>query len=161
MKQSIVFWYAARVKYRTEKKIKHFLEQRGIEHYIPFQDDKPVIPCVVFIRTDYQQALALPVASGYTISYLYDANTKKFQVISDKQMKDFMFLQDFSDKTFILPNPENLRGGEKVRVIAGEFAGIEGELYRIKGHKRVVVRLGNLGAVATTYIPKEHWESIC
>jgi transcription antitermination factor NusG len=160
MKQSIVYWYAARVKYQTEKKIKNFLEKRGIEHYIPFQEGKPLIPCVVFIRTDYQQALALPVESGQTISYIYDTDSKKFQVIPDKQMRDFMFLQDFSDKTFILPDPENLKGGERVRVIAGEFAGIEGELYRIRGHKRVVVRLQGLVSLATTYIPREFLERI-
>jgi transcription antitermination factor NusG len=160
MKQRIVFWYAAHVKYQTEKKIKQFLEQKGIQHYIPLQDDKPVIPCVVFIRTDHRQALALPVESGYTISYINDADTKKFQVISDKQMKDFMFLQDFSDKTILLTHPEDLKGGERVRVIGGEFAGIEGELYRIQGHKRVVVRLGGFGAVATTYIPRENLERI-
>jgi transcription antitermination factor NusG len=72
-----------------------------------------------------------------------------------------MFLQDFSDKTFILPNPENLQGGEKVRVIKGEFAGIEGELYRIKGHKRVVVKLEGLASLAMgNYIAKECLERI-
>jgi transcription antitermination factor NusG len=160
MKQSIVSWYVARVKYRTEKKIKNFLEEKGIEHYIPFQEGKPVIPCVVFIRTDYPQAIALPMESGYSISYIYDTDTKKFQVIPDKQMQDFMFLQDFSEKTILLTHPEDLQGGEKVRVIGGEFAGIEGELYRIQGHKRVVVRLGRLASIATTYIPKEHLERI-
>ncbi|MDR0681048.1 MAG: UpxY family transcription antiterminator [Dysgonamonadaceae bacterium] len=161
MKRSIVSWYAARVEYRTEKKIKQFLEAKGIEHYIPFQEGKPVIPCMVFIRTDYRQALTLSEESGYAISYIYDAVTKKFQAISDKQMQDFMFLQDFADKTFILPNPENLQGGERVRVIAGEFAGIEGELYRIRGHKRVVVRLEGLVSLAMgSYIAKECLEWI-
>jgi hypothetical protein len=37
-------------------------------------------------------------------------------------------LQDFSDKTIVLPDPEKLQGGERVRVIKGEFAGVEGEL---------------------------------
>jgi transcription antitermination factor NusG len=69
-------------------------------------------------------------------------------------------LQGILEKTFILQDPENLKGGEKVRVIKGEFAGVEGELYRIKGHKRVVVRLGDDVAVATTYIPKECLEKI-
>jgi hypothetical protein len=101
----------------------------------------------------YRQAIALPVESGYVISYIYDTDMKKFQVIPDKQMRDFLFLQDFSDKAFILPNPEGLKGGERVRVIAGE-------LYRIRGHKRVVVRLGSLGAVATTYIPRECLEKV-
>jgi transcription antitermination factor NusG len=82
------------------------------------------------------------------------------QVIPDEQMRQFLFLQNFSDRTFFLPNPENLRGGERVKVVGGEFAGVEGELYRIKGHKRVVVKLGNSLAVATSYIAKEHLERV-
>jgi transcription antitermination factor NusG len=160
MKQSYVQWYVAKVKYQTERKIKQYLETKRIEHYIPMQDDKPVLPCLVFIRTDRDQALSLPTESGYMISYLYDPDTSRLQVIPDKQMQDFKFLQDFSDKTIVLPNPEKLQGGEKVRVIKGEFTGVEGELYRIKGHKRVVVKLGGLVSLATTYIPKECLERI-
>jgi transcription antitermination factor NusG len=119
-----------------------------------------MVPYVVFTRKNYELPLFLSVEYGYTIDYLYNPDTKKFQIISEKQMQDFMFLQDFSDRTFILPNPENLQGGERVRVTGGEFAGVEGELYRIKGHKRVVVRLENMGAVATNYVAKEHLSKI-
>jgi hypothetical protein len=39
-------------------------------------------------------------------------------------------------------------------------AGIEGELIRIKGHKRVVVRLEGLFSLATTYIPSSFLERL-
>jgi transcription antitermination factor NusG len=160
MKQSIVHWYAGRVKYQTEKKIKNYLEKKGIEHYIPLQEEKPVIPCLVFICTDYDKALSLPKESGYTIDYLYDVNTKKFQIIPDKQMQDFMFLNDFEENTFRIENG-NMKPGERVRVIKGEFEGIEGELIRIRGHKRVVVRIEGLFSVVTgNYIAKECLEWI-
>jgi transcription antitermination factor NusG len=160
MKRSFAHWYAARVKYQTERKIKTYLEEKGIQHYIPFHKDKPVIPSLVFICTDYEQACSLPEESGFSLSYLYDAATKKFQVIPDKQMQDFMFLLDFADTTFRLEDPAHLKRGEKVRVVKGEFAGIEGELHRIRGHKRVVVRLEGLVSLATSYIPKEYLERI-
>jgi transcription antitermination factor NusG len=160
MKQGFVYWYVARVKYRTEKKIKNFLEKEGIQHYIPLRNGKPVIPCVVFIRTDYQRALSLPQESGYSITYLYNVDTKKFQVIPDKQMQDFMLLLNYSETTFRIDNPD-MKRGERVRVLKGEFAGIEGELIRIRGHKRVVVRLeGLFSMVAGNYIPKEYLERI-
>jgi transcription antitermination factor NusG len=160
MKQSYIHWYVAKVKYRTEKKIQQHLETSGIEHYIPLQDEKPVLPCLVFIRASHDRALSLPEETGCTISFLYDAETKQMQIIPDKQMLDFIFLSNFSDKTFILPHPEKLQGGEKVRIIKGEFAGIEGEIYRIKGHKRVVVRLGELASVAMEYVARECLERI-
>jgi transcription antitermination factor NusG len=54
-----------------------------------------------------------------------------------------------------------MKPGERVRVIKGEFEGIEGELIRIRGHKRVVVRIEGLFSVATgSYIAKECLEKI-
>jgi transcription antitermination factor NusG len=122
--------------------------------------DRQVLPGILFIRIDYTQALLLSKACGDKITYLRDSATGKFQVIEDKALADFRFLQDFADKTFVLPEPEKLQGGEKVRIVRGEFAGIEGEIYRIRGHKRVVVRLSGLAAVATTYVPREFLEKI-
>jgi transcription antitermination factor NusG len=160
MKRSFAQWYAARVKYQTEKKIKNYLEEKGIQHYIPLQEEKPVIPCLVFIRTDHEQALSLSKESSYAIDYLHDVNTKKFQVIPDKQMRNFMLLNDFTENTFRIDGT-SMKPGERVRVIKGEFEGIEGELIRIRGHKRVVVRIEGLFSVATgSYIAKECLERI-
>jgi transcription antitermination factor NusG len=170
MEQSTVHWYAARVKYRTEKMLKDFLEEKAIKHFIPFekifreqngkriQSEKPVISCLIFVNTDYMTALSIPDSSGYSVSYIYNSDTRMFQVIPDKQMQDFMFLLDFSG-TIIIPNT-SLKRGDRVRVIKGDFLGIEGELVRVKRHKRVVVRLEGLFSVATTYIPGEYLEKI-
>jgi len=81
--------------------------------------------------------------------------------ISDKDMEKLIFLQRFAGKFFYLPNPEKLQGGEKVKVTGGDYTGIEGEIYRLKGHKRLVVRLSNIVSVAMNeYIAKENLERI-
>jgi transcription antitermination factor NusG len=164
-------WYAARVRYRTEKRIKTFLEQEKIEHFIPLKQDVrqkrgkmikmeiPEIPCLVFIKTNYRTAVSIPQQSGFSMSYVRNLETKDFQIIPDKQMKDFMFLLDYSNDTFRVEN-SSLRRGDKVRVVKGEFAGIEGELIRFKGHKRVVVRLEGVFSLVTTYIPGSFIERI-
>ncbi|MDR0506103.1 MAG: UpxY family transcription antiterminator [Dysgonamonadaceae bacterium] len=164
-------WYAARVKYRTEKKIQVGLEERGIKHFIPFHKvmierngrkkkvEKPVIACLIFVYTDYQTALSLPDDLQFSITYMRNLETKRFLTVPEKQMQDFMFLLDLSSTTMRIKN-EDLRRGDRVRVIKGDFAGIEGELIRIKGHKRVVVRLEGLFSLATTYIPSEYLEKI-
>jgi transcription antitermination factor NusG len=164
-------WYAGRVKYRTEHKIKAFLEKENVKHYIPFtkvvverngkkkQEEKPALSCFVFIHTTHRRLLSLPTESGYNISYIRNNETKKIQVIPDKQMQDFMFLLDFSGNTLKIEST-NLKRGDRVRVIKGPFAGIEGELIRIKGHKRVVVRLEGVFSLVTTYIPGECLERL-
>jgi transcription antitermination factor NusG len=164
-------WYAARIKYQTEKIIKVWLGEKEIEHFIPFhtvvmerngkriKKEKPLITGLLFVRTDYRTALSLPKESKMSISYLRNLETKKLLIVPDKQMQDFMFLLDFSKTTIRIEN-NNLRKGDRVRVIKGDFAGIEGELIRVKGHKRVVVRLEGLFSLATTYIPGEYLERI-
>ena len=164
-------WYTAKTQYSIEKKIKKQLEGLGIEHFIPFRTvliekqgkkvkvEKPIIPNYIFVHADRDTCLSLVNTHGLSMSYLRDLETRQLLVIPDKQMQDFMFLLDFSEEAVQVLN-ENLRSGDRVRVIKGEFSGIEGELVRIKGHKRVVVRLEGLFSLATTYIPGAFLEKI-
>jgi transcription antitermination factor NusG len=164
-------WFAAKAKYQTEKKIKAYLDERGVEHFIPFRavvverngkkirKEKPLVPGLLFIRADYPNALLIANESKIKFSYLRNLETQKLLIVPDKQMQDFIFLSDFSETAVQLTN-ENLQKGDHVRVIKGEFAGIEGELIRVKGHKRVVVRLEGLFSLATTYIPGSYLERI-
>ncbi len=164
-------WYAAKTRNNSEKKVKSLLEKLNVEHFLPLRKTlserngkkvhvvKPLVSNLVFIHTDFKTALSLVNDSRLPMSYMIDHVTKSLLVVPDKQMQDFMFLLDFSEEAVQVSN-ENLRRGDRVRVIKGEFAGIEGELVRIKGHKRVVVRLEGLFSLATTYIPGSFLEKI-
>ena len=163
-------WYVANTC-RQEKKIKQRLDSMGIENFIPFQQiarkihgvDKlievPVIPNLVFIHTTLKTCMSLIQEYAFDMRYLRDLETGNFLIVPDKQMNDFMFLFDFSKEMVEVVN-ENLKKGDKVRVIKGDFAGIEGELIRVKGHKRVVVRLEGVVSLATAYIPGSFLEKI-
>lgn len=163
-------WYVANTC-RQEKKIKQRLDNMGIENFIPFQQiarkihgvDKlievPVIPNLVFIHTTFKSCMSLIQEYAFDMRYLRDRETGNFLIVPDKQMNDFMFLLDFSKEMVEVVN-ENLKKGDKVRVIKGDFAGIEGELIRVKGHKRVVVRLEGVVSLATAYIPGSFLEKI-
>ena len=163
-------WYVANTC-RQEKKIKQRLDSMGIENFIPFQQiarkihgvDKlievPVIPNLVFIHTTLKTCMSLIQEYAFDMRYLRDRETGNFLIVPDKQMNDFMFLLDFSKEMVEVVN-ENLKKGDKVRVIKGDFAGIEGELIRVKGHKRVVVRLEGVVSLATAYIPSSFLEKM-
>jgi len=164
-------WYAAKVKYQTERKMKTWLDEQTIENFIPFRTilierngrkikrEKPIIPGLLFIRTNYSTACNLPDGSRIKMFFMRNLENHKLLIVPDKQMQDFMFLLDFSESALRLDN-SNLKHGDRVRVIKGDFAGIEGELIRIKGHKRVVVRLEGLFSLATAYIPSAYLEKI-
>ena len=167
----MLFWFAAKVKYQTEKKVKAYLDERQVENFIPFrkvvlerngkrvEKEKPVVPGLLFIRTDPATVLSIANESKTKFSYLKNLETKKLLIIPDKQMEDFIFLLRFSETAVQIEN-SHLQKGDRVRVVQGEFAGIEGELIRIKGHKRVVVRLEGLFSLATTYIPSGYLEKV-
>jgi len=165
-------WYAAKIKNQSERKVKRWLDERAIENYIPFhsiliersgrkfKSEKPIVPGLVFIRTEYHSAYALLTDAREKMLFLRNLENHQLLIVPDKQMQDFMFLLDLSEATQRIEN-ENLRRGDRVRVIKGTFAGIEGELVRIGGHKKVVVRLEGLFSLAVpTYIPNAHLEKI-
>ncbi|MDR1544262.1 MAG: UpxY family transcription antiterminator [Prevotellaceae bacterium] len=164
-------WYAAKIKSHTERKLKKWLAEREVEHFIPFHNvvierngrrfrkEKPWISGLIFIRAEQQDALKIQQESIVKMFFLMKKETKTPRIIPNKQMQDFMFMLDFSDTTIKIDNT-NFKQGDRVRVIKGGFAGIEGELIRIKGHKRVVVRLEGLFSLATTYIPPSFLEKI-
>ena len=80
-------------------------------------------------------------------------------IVPDKQMEDFMFLLDFSPEGIEVLN-KDLKRGDKVRVIKGPLQGLKGELVRLRGHKRVVIRLDGVASLATSYIPGSFLERI-
>lgn len=74
-------------------------------------------------------------------------------------MRDFMFLLDFSDST-VEVSTKKLKRGRSGKSNQRSAIGLEGELLRIKGHKRVIVRLEGVVSVATSYIPGSFLEKI-
>ena len=170
-KYNRICWYVAKSKNCSSVRIKEKLETLGIEYFLPLRKTiterngkkvtvtKPIALNLVFIHTDFKTALSLVNDYSFPMNYMIDTITKTLLVVPDKQMEDFMFMMNFPDDSIYISN-ENLRRGDRVRVIQGEFAGIEGELVRIKGHKRVVVRLEGLFSLATTYIPGAYLEKI-
>ena len=98
---------------------------------------------MIFIHATQQErmeALTLPSISRYMV--LRGEHVPA--VIPDAQMKQFMFMVDYSEETiemFLSP----LEPGQAVKVIKGPLAGLEGELMEIDGKSKVVVRLDLLG----------------
>lgn len=164
-------WFAIRTRNHFDRLVKSRLDEAGVECYLPTSMQEriyngckrrvelPLIPNVVFVRVapnscyDILNELSLPAR------YILDRAEKCPAPISDKQMSDFRFLAEMpSDYLSLIDMP--LAAGDRVRVISGPMQGLEGELIRIKGHRRVVVRLNDVISIATTYIPPAMLEKI-
>lgn len=164
-------WYAAYTRVNQELLIKKKLDELGIENYLPQEEQMRETPLgrkkirvilihgLIFVRTDKATSFSLLNDYMLNIVYLKDRENRHSLIIPDKQMEDFMFLLDFSTDGVEVLN-KDLKRGDRVKVVKGPLQGLEGELVRLKGHKRVIVRLDGVVSIATSYIPGSFLEKI-
>ena len=164
-------WYVAHTRVNQELFIKKKLDELGIENFLPCEEHVRETPLgrkmirvllihgMIFIRTDKATSFSLINEYALNIIYLKDIEGHHTLIAPDKQMEDFMFLLDFSPDGVEILN-KDLKRGDKVRVIKGPLQGLKGELVRLRGHKRVVIRLEGVASIATSYIPGSFLERI-
>ena len=167
-------WYAIRVTYNRELKVKEDLDARGITCFVPMQYRreerngqmvKRLVPSVhnlIFIHltpsemTDYKRSTALP------IRYIMNRETHEPITVPTQEMENFIRVAGTYEEKLIYLNPEpgDFSKGERVRIIGGDFAGAEGIFVRVKGDRRVLINVQGVVAVATTYVHPSMIEKI-
>ncbi len=164
-------WYVAYTRVNQELFIKKKLDELGIENFLPQEEHIRETPLgrkiirvllihgMIFIHADKTTSFSLINDYSLNIIYLKDVEGRHALIVPDKQMEDFMFLLDFSPEGIEVLN-KDLKRGDKVRVIKGPLQGLKGELVRLRGHKRVVIRLEGVVSIATSYIPGAFLERI-
>ena len=125
-------WLVAIVRICHEKKTSERLTKMGIENFLPIQQEVDL--------QEQKEVLTLSSISRYMV--LRGESTPA--VIPDQQMLRFKFMLDYSDETISM-STSPLAPGEKIRVIKGPLAGLEGELVNVNGKSKVAVRLTMLG----------------
>ena len=151
-----VRWIAALVQMCTEKKVGDRLTKLGIENYVPTQTEihqwsdrkkkveRVVIPMVVFVRADEATERTLRMQSFIRKILTYPGQTAA-AVIPDDQIERLKFMLKQSDSPVELM-PENLRVGDRVRIVRGALQGLEGELCKSVPEKSMVaIRIDGLG----------------
>ena len=171
-----VQWYVLRVSYGRAEKANELLKAKGIETHLPLQTiykevngkrkklRVPMLPNFLFAKTTLSvlQSFLKSFPDLSFITFYYDHFNKKPDgknpplVVPKEPMDNFIKLTSIDDEHILLIDEVNgnFKIGDKVRVIAGSFIGIEGRLAKITGQKRVIVELQGLCSVATAYIPK-------
>lgn len=169
-------WFAVRTMYRNDLNVGRYLEARGAEVFIPmhYVDVKrggvvkrmlePVVRNIVFVRTcrSLLDRAKEELESKWAIRLFMNRETHEPIVIPEEQMRNFIAVAGTYDDQLLFLGIEEVdyKVGERVRIIAGPFRGACGRLLRVKGHKRVVVEVESIMAVATTYMPTQMIEKI-
>jgi len=159
-------WYALRVTYNRELKVKADLDTRGIRCFVPMQYRreerngqlvKRLVPSVhnlIFVylepsaMKDYKMSTELP------IRYIMDREKHKPITVPEHEMENFITVAGTYEEKLVYLNsdPGSFTRGDRVRVLGGMFEGAEGIFVRVKGDRRVVVNIPGVVAVATTFI---------
>jgi transcription antitermination factor NusG len=170
MAENQAFWFAARTRANQELGLRDALKKLEITHYLPThivtrrisdrvkRVEVPVINNLIFIQTTKQQAFALVKDYALKLHYIRDIETGGLLVVPDKQMEDFMFVLDLSPES-IRQSCETYAPGDKVRIIKGDFVGVEGEMVRVEGKTHVVLRIPQV-LVVSVKVPKGYLEKI-
>ena len=159
-------WYAIRVTFNREMKVKADLDVRGIESFIPMKYTmsirrgrrvKRLVPSIhnlIFFHIEPSLMKEYKATTKLPIRYIMNPATKKPVVVPEYQMKNFIAVAGTNDEQleYLDVKPGKFTRGDRVRILGGPFEGAEGVLQRFKGNHRVVVSIEGVVAVATTII---------
>lgn len=180
-------WYVLLVAYRTELKVKGLLQELGnIKAFVPMKrvrrrdkqgkfcyDEKVALNNYVFVHASYKYLQQLKAAHPYKLDYnflyrdVFEGMKKVGRVpaiIPRQQMLNFIAVAgNYQERVQFLDEQKlDLKAGQRVRVILGPFAGVEGIYLSTtrKHERRVVVRLEGIATVATTALPSAFVEVV-
>ena len=149
-------WVAALVQMNCERKVAAKLDKMGIANYVPVQQeehqwsdrkkkiDRIVIPMVVFVRLAQDEEDDFRRLSFILKFITYPGSKELATPIPDEQIEKLKFLLHNADANVSIV--ENLKVGDKVRLVRGPMKGLEGELSHIKENKPIVaIRIDGLG----------------
>jgi transcription antitermination factor NusG len=179
--EKVKLWFPLRIRHSSDERltgIKEELEKEETvdEVYVPTtfmktsptsMDFAPMFSNVLFIRTTLSSLRQIKSQREkyerirYFMHSDYDEDYNKHPEIvhiTDKKMEDVKtIINNANDKVIFLNNMNfACKPGQNVQITQGPFAGVVGILKSFKKHLCVVVPIGEVGAVAVTYVPKKH-----
>ena len=170
------YWFAARTRDKQEFAIRKSLDKLktekklDIDYYLPTRivisqlkyrrkrSEVPVIRNLIFIRATKQTACDISNVYSVQLYYMKDLFTRSMLIVPNKQMEDFMFVMDLNPDGVSFDN-EPLTIGNKVKVVKGDFSGIEGEVSTEANKTYVVIRITGV-LVASIKVPKSYLKII-
>src|SRR5215475_9071495 len=140
-------WYAVQTRPHHEKRVEERLKLKDLSTFLPLHRcrhrwkngvnadlELPLFPCYLFARvSDYDRVavMQLPGVVGLAVSSAHPT------CIPDEEIE---VLRTAVDTLGATPHPY-LKTGEKVRIVAGPLAGMDGILTRRKQELRVVITI--------------------
>lgn len=161
-------WFAMSATYGRSLKAKEFLESKEVRCFIPMKyvmvNDRtrgkvrklaPAINNLLFVYTTKSNIQELKKAIGY-LHYMVKAEDGRNVpiIVPEDQMSHFMNVCQTHDESlrYMSPDEVNLEKGTPVRIVGGQFDGVEATFVRVnKARKKsIVVLVKGVAAVMLT-----------
>lgn len=172
-------WFVLRVSYNRYRKAQNFLDENLIEYYLPMRaaltsagkrNNEPLLPNLIFayVCEETVKALVENNARNSVLSYYYnhfalnEFGKNPPLVVPEDEMLNFINVTSVDNEHIMIVDPRrcHYKSGDKVKIVGGDFKGVEGKVARVSGQQRVVVEIQGLCLIATAYIPTAFIEPI-
>ena len=161
------YWYAVYVRSRHEKKVHQLLLEKGVESSLPL------------IKTtrkwsDRKKKVEIPLFRGYVfikidvdrdkLNILKTDGVVKFIGIRNKPSKipgeEIRWIHMIVKESDTAQNEKEIPSGQKVRVMAGPFKGVEGVVMRTGNQSRLVIVIESIMHAVSVEISPNYLEKI-
>jgi len=166
-KPHVKYWYAVYVRSHNEKKVNQLFEQKGVESSLPlikttrkWSDRKkkvevPLFRGYVFVRLDIDKDKLNILQTDGVVKFIGIRNEPSR--IPDEEI---YWIQMMVEESNTVQNEKEIPVGQKVRVTAGPFKGVEGVLMRSGNQSRLVVVIESIMNAFSVEINPNYLEKI-
>ena len=160
-------WHALYVRSRSEKKVLSQLEDMGLEAYLPLitvvkqwsdrrkKVEEPLFKSYVFVNSSDKQYISILNVYGVVKFVCFE---KEAVVVPENQILAIKkFVRDYEHgEEYKMQNDEDLKVGQKVRIINGPMKGLVGRLDTIRNKRHIDV----VGQCIPVHIPRAKVEPV-
>lgn len=164
-------WHALYVRSRSEKKVLSQLEELGVEAYLPLvtqvkqwsdrrkKIEEPLFKSYVFVHSNAKEHL--PILNVYGV-IKFVTFERQAVVVPDNQIVAIKkFVEDFErGEEYKIQNNEDLKVGQKVRIINGPMKGLVGRLETIQNKRHLIVYIEVVGQYIPVHLPRAKVEPV-
>jgi len=168
LKKPIYAWYAVYTKPNAEKKITTYLNEKEIENYLPLKKtlrkwsdrkkwiEEPVFRCYLFVKVSHKEFFKVLEVPGIVKYVSFGGEPQR---IPENQIENIKILVGQQEREIFLSH-ENIKKGKKAEVLFGPFKGMQGEVVKIYGNSRIVLRIDALGCNLYANIMRDELRAI-
>ena len=158
-------WHALYVRSRSEKKVLSQLEDQGYTAYLPLvtqmkqwsdrkkKVEEPLFKSYVFVFSSDKEYI--PILNVYGVIKFVSFEKQAVNVPENQILAIKKFVSEYErGEEFKMLNSEDLKVGQKVRIINGPMKGLTGRLETIRNKRHLIVYIDVVGQSIPVHIPR-------